>query len=149
MSNGQRWCSRCRKGKGRTPGENAQGENASPGDLKSGSEIITPADLGHAIRCPQCAVLLAEVAALRLLVPEMERLQLDQARLKQELSEARVRSGEMILMGSRSEGSPSGRSMEKVIPGAVAASQNANKHTMTPHGPHCQGVCCKYGRRAE
>ena len=48
--------------------------------------------------CPHCAVLLAEVARLRLLVPEMERLRLDQARLKQELSEARVRSGEMVLM---------------------------------------------------
>jgi len=42
-------------------------------------------------------VVLAEVQRLRLLIPELERLRLDVARLKTELSEARKAAGDLKL----------------------------------------------------
>jgi len=100
----QRWCSRCRKGRtpgGEQEGERSRGENAtlSVDPAYAGFNVsVDRVPESNSVRrrkaiqkgeCPHCAVLLAEVARLRLLVPEIEMLRLDVGRLKGELAEAR------------------------------------------------------------
>lgn len=76
---------------------------------------------------------------------EIEGLQAEVASLKRQLSEAR--KGEMVVPrlapGIFME-TPAGPVMgRRARASEVAASQNANKYTMSPHGPRCQGICCR------
>ena len=128
---GQRWCSRCRKGKGRTRGENGgerRGENVPKGENARRT-------------CSNCEALAAEVASLKrqlsaaraVVVPAA-----DATNLPVDERHARTRGGftgpDMVAFG---------RQFERNI---IAASQNAHKATMTPHGPRCQGICCRSAR---
>ena len=72
-------------------------------------------------------------------------LRMDVERLKGELAKAheepgRGRAGERltgarVMMGQREIAKTVGR----------AAGQNESKATVTPHGPRCQGLCCRGG----
>ena len=85
----QRWCSRCRKGKGNRENEHHAGrENAVLPENASRENASLHGDRA----CPACGPLIASMAA------ELERLRLDVGRLKTELSEARKAAGDLKVV---------------------------------------------------
>lgn len=112
-----RWCLTCRGDARRNAVTDGNAGNA-------GNASVTPdgpALSKSALLVKQNEELLAEVAALKRQLAEARKGEWD----------ARVRSKEIVPMGE---------------PVASAKSQNANKATMTPHGPRCTCWGCRSAR---
>ena len=112
-------------------------------EIKRGGQRLGAGRKAKVRACPNCEALAAEVASLKrqlaasraVVVPTA-----DSSNLPVDERHARTRGGftgpDMVAFG---------RQFERNVT-AIAASQNAHKATMTPHGPRCQGICCRSAR---